>query len=441
MLRRSGDTVFALATAPGRSALAIVRVSGPRVRFVLETLTGGVPADRRASLRAIRDPKSGTLIDRGVVLFFSGPASQTGEDCAEFQVHGGRAVVAALVKTLGELPGLRPAEPGEFAERALINGRMDLLDLESLADLVDSETELQRQQALGSGLLLREVAERWRQSLLDIRADLEAGIDFSDEDDVARGFVSQVGDLLRGLIQDVRRVLATAERGERMREGFRVVLIGAPNSGKSSLLNCLAGRDVAIVSDQAGTTRDRIDVHLDLGGYPVIVSDTAGLRESSDRVEMEGMRRAIAASREADLTLWLRSVDVPILEISDGIAGPVRVVRTKSDLRRGDGTEQGIWAEVSILDPASIERLVNLLKFEIAGLGRSPEAVVITRERQRVAVECALEFLDQALGDAEAPELCAESVRRATLALERLLGHVGVEDVLGAIFSRFCIGK
>lgn len=441
MGRLSGDTLFAPATAPGRSALAIVRLSGPRVRFVLETLTGSVPENRRAVLRVIRDPISGTIIDRGIVLFFPGPASQTGEDCGELQVHGGRAVVSALVRVLGALAGLRAAEPGEFAQRALFNGRMDVLDLESLADLVDSETELQRQQALGSGLLLREIAERWRQMLLDVRADLEAGIDFSDEDDVARSFVSEVGVLLRDLIADMRRVLGSAAHGERMREGYRVALIGEPNSGKSSLLNCLAGRDVAIVSDQAGTTRDRIDVHLDLGGYPVIVSDTAGLRVSADSVEQEGMRRSIATAREADVTLWLRPADSLSGEVPESIEGPVRVVLTKGDLRRPGFSYPGVWAEVSIFEPESIGNLTHLLKTEIAGLGLGPEAAVITRERQRITVERALEHLVRAAGDVDAPELCAESVRQATRALEHLLGHVGVEDVLGSIFSRFCIGK
>ncbi|MCA0423375.1 MAG: tRNA uridine-5-carboxymethylaminomethyl(34) synthesis GTPase MnmE [Proteobacteria bacterium] len=441
MALMSGDTIFAPATAPGRAALAIVRLSGPQVRFALETLAGSVPEARRASLRAIRSGPSGDLIDRGIVLFFPAPASQTGEDCAEFQVHGGRAVVAALVKALGDLPGLRAAEPGEFAQRALLNGRMDLLDLEALADLIDSETEFQRQQATGSGLLLREVAERWRQSLLDIRADLEAAIDFSDEDDVARGFVSGVNGLLEALIEDMRRVLSTAARGERMRDGYRVALMGEPNSGKSSLLNVLAGRDVAIVSDKAGTTRDRIDVFLDLGGFPVVVSDTAGVRESSDEIEREGIRRSFVAASEADLILWLHARDGGSLVLPETIGPAVRIVETKGDLANDCSVRADIWATTSVLDRGSIDRLIEKMTAEIARIGRLGEPALITRERQRHGVAMALTALRCALSDGGEPELCAESVRRASVALERLLGRLDVEDVLGAIFSRFCIGK
>lgn len=438
---RSGDTIYALATPPGRSAVAIVRLSGPRVRFAFETMTGAVPAARIATLRSIRVPETGKLLDRAIVLFFPAPHSQTGEDCGEFQIHGGRAVIAAILAELARLPGFRAAEPGEFSRRALFNGKINLLELEALADLVDSETERQRQQSLGSGIMLRGMAEHWRQLLLDVRAELEAGIDFADEDDVARQFVSRVPALLDELIQALRRALAGARRGERIRDGFRVALLGPPNAGKSSLINALAGRDVAIVSNIAGTTRDRIDVTLDIEGYAVIVSDTAGIRLSDELIEREGIRRSFDAAAEADLAIWLHPDGSTPPEIPAELIGRVKVVLSKSDLVNNQLTTLAVDAIVNVKDEAGLDPFLAFLGRSLAADDIDREAVVITRERQRRVIDAALGALERARESADFVEICAEEVRLGILELDRLLGRVDVEEVLGAIFSRFCIGK
>lgn len=438
---RSGDTIYALATPPGRSAVAIVRLSGPRVRFAFETMTGAVPAARVAALRSIRAPETGKLLDRAIVLFFPAPHSQTGEDCGEFQIHGGRAVIAAILAELARLPGFRAAEPGEFSRRALFNGKINLLELEALADLVDSETERQRQQSLGSGIMLRGMAEHWRQLLLDIRAELEAGIDFADEDDVARQFVSRVPALLDDLIQALMRALAGARRGERIRDGFRVALLGPPNAGKSSLINALAGRDVAIVSDIAGTTRDRIDVTLDIEGYAVIVSDTAGIRLSDELIEREGIRRSFDAAAEADLAIWLHPDGNTAPEIPAELAGRVKVVLSKSDLVNNQLTTLAVDAIVNVKDESGLDPFLAFLGGNLAADDIDREAVIVTRERQRLAIQAALGALERARSCVDLVEICAEEVRLGILELDRLLGRVDVEEVLGAIFSRFCIGK
>lgn len=404
-------------------------------------MTGAVPAARVAALRSIRAPETGKLLDRAIVLFFPAPHSQTGEDCGEFQIHGGRAVIAAILAELARLPGFRPAEPGEFSRRALFNGKINLLELEALADLVDSETERQRQQSLGSGIMLRGMAEHWRQLLLDIRAELEAGIDFADEDDVARQFVSRVPALLDELVQALMRALAGARRGERIRDGFRVALLGPPNAGKSSLINALAGRDVAIVSDIAGTTRDRIDVTLDIEGYAVMVSDTAGIRLSDELIEREGIRRSFDAAAEADLAIWLHPDGNTAPEIPAELAGRVKVVLSKSDLVNNQLTTLAVDAIVNVKDEAGLDPFLAFLGKNLATDDIDREAVVITRERQRRAVQAALGALERARSCVDLVEICAEEVRLAILELDRLLGRVDVEEVLGAIFSRFCIGK
>lgn len=404
-------------------------------------MTGAVPAARVAALRSIRAPETGKLLDRAIVLFFPAPHSQTGEDCGEFQIHGGRAVIAAILAELARLPGFRAAEPGEFSRRALFNGKINLLELEALADLVDSETERQRQQSLGSGIMLRGMAEHWRQLLLDIRAELEAGIDFADEDDVARQFVSRVPALLDDLIQALMRALAGARRGERIRDGFRVALLGPPNAGKSSLINALAGRDVAIVSDIAGTTRDRIDVTLDIEGYAVIVSDTAGIRLSDELIEREGIRRSFDAAAEADLAIWLHPDGNTAPEIPAELAGRVKVVLSKSDLVNNQLTTLAVDAIVNVKDESGLDPFLAFLGGNLAADDIDREAVIVTRERQRLAIQAALGALERARSCVDLVEICAEEVRLGILELDRLLGRVDVEEVLGAIFSRFCIGK
>lgn len=434
------DTIYAVSTGVGKSAIAIIRICGPRVRFALETMAGGVPKPRFARLRDLKRPRDGVTIDSALVLFFPGPHSETGEDIAEFQVHGGRAVVAGVLSGLAELEGLRPAEPGEFARRALRNGKVDLLEVEALADLIDAETELQRRQAFeGGGALLRAQSDAWRERLLDIRAELEAAIDFSDEGDVANVIDSNLERMIRDLISDIDHHLKGAERGERLREGYRVVIAGRPNAGKSSLLNAIARRDVAIVSHIPGTTRDRIDLFLDLGGVPVHLMDTAGVHETEDPIEQEGIRRTGLAMEDADLILWLSPADAPSLppETSERHL----VVRTKADLAQGHQPSERIFAAVSMTDRGSIENLLHEIETRARATFKPGETVLLTRARHRRALEQCRDALGLALGHLAEAELAAEDMRVATEALERLVGRIDVEDVLGAIFSRFCIGK
>ncbi|HRK23347.1 MAG TPA: tRNA uridine-5-carboxymethylaminomethyl(34) synthesis GTPase MnmE [Beijerinckiaceae bacterium] len=432
------DTIFALSSGQGRSAVAIVRLSGPQVRFALETLCGSVPSVQSARLRSIRDPKTGGVLDRGIVLFFSGPNSQTGEDVGELHCHGGPAVVAAMLRALGSLPGLRMAEPGEFARRAVFNGKMDLLDLEGLADLIDAETERQRVQAIeGGGSALRDVVEGWRCSLIEVMAAVAVEIDFSDEGDVAERLDSDMERAVDALIGELKRALATAAGGERIRGGVRVAIIGRPNAGKSSVLNALARRDVAIVSEVPGTTRDRIDIHLDLDGIPVIVSDTAGLRDSADKIEQEGNRRSRQAAREADLVLWLQPVD-DVRELPVEFRGDVRVVASKADLGEAPFSA---WCRVSTVAPGGCDELLGALKRAVEVLVGRTDVALVTRTRQRLRIEAALACLGRARQAGLGIEFVAEDLRQASVELDRLVGRIEVDDVLGAIYSRFCIGK
>jgi len=437
------DTIFAVSSGVGKSAIAVIRVCGPRVRFVLETITGEVPPPRLARLRKLRRPSDGAVLDSALVLYFAGPQSETGEDIAEFQVHGGRAVVASVLAVLGAMEGLRPADPGEFAHRALRNGKLDLLGVEALADLIDAETEWQRRQAVeGGGALLRGQADHWRERLLDIRADLEADLDFSDEGDVSGLNDSSLQQMLGGVIDDLNAALRKADRGERLREGYRVVLAGKPNAGKSSLLNAIAQRDVAIVSPVPGTTRDRIDLFLDLGGVPVRLSDTAGVQVTCDPVEQEGIRRTEQAMAEADLVLWLSPADDPSAPSFDLEPGKIAIVATKADLRSPGRVEaREVFAAISMTDRTSVENLLQRLEARARASFDGGEAALLTRARHRLALETCRDALVRAGRRLSEPELAAEEVRLGTEALERLVGRIDVEDVLGAIFSRFCIGK
>jgi tRNA modification GTPase len=402
-----------------------------------------VPKARQAALSALRFPGSGEAIDKGLVLFCPGPKSFTGEDYAEFHVHGGRAVVAAMVKALSA-SGARPAEPGEFARRAFVNGKMDLAAAEGLADLIDAETEWQRRAALrqAEGALGAKAAQ-WRAALIEASVLIEAEIDFPEEEDVACSPVrGKLGALLAPVLAELRSELEGARSGERLREGAAVVIAGPPNAGKSTLLNALARRDVAIVSPYAGTTRDLIEVHIDLGGCPVILIDTAGLRESADAVERAGILRARAKAEAADLVLWLSEAAGPVPPpVFDGRT--VWPLFTKADLlgpkeRKGLGEAFWISAATGENIPGLIERLGA---FAQSALG-SGHAGLIARERHRRAFEAAASALSRVLGDTGGPaELLAEDLRAAVFALERLTGAVDVEDILDGIFARFCIGK
>jgi tRNA modification GTPase len=443
MTHSSSDTIFALSSGAGKAGVAVVRLSGPASESAVKALCGRLPEPRVAALRSIRD-RNGDTIDRGLVLWMPEPASFTGEDSAEFQVHGGRAVVSGLIEALGAIEGLRPADAGEFARRAFTNGKLDLTEVEGLADLIDAETAGQRRQALRQleGAAGR-VVEGWRDRLISILALSEAGIDFVDEDDVPAGVAAQVYPEIEALRSDMAQYLDDGHRGEMIREGLTVVIAGAPNVGKSSLMNALARRDVAIVSDIPGTTRDAIEVRLDLGGVPVTVVDTAGIRETSDDIEHEGVRRAEKRARSADLVLWVGEA------VNDPNPGETFGVETwwlenKVDVsgratgRTGEG-QYGVSAKTGGGLAALIGGIADWAE-ERVGSGTAP---VITRARHRREMERAVEALENAgrLDYLAQGDLVAEELRVAANALGRITGRIDVEEVLGAIFRQFCIGK
>jgi len=437
------DTIVALASGAGVSAVAVVRVSGPATNAVLRHLIDSLPVAREASLRRIGG------IDRGLVLWFPGPASFTGEDMAELQVHGGRAVVRAIVEAVLAVGGTRLAEPGEFARRAFENGKLDLTEVEGLADLVAAETDAQRRQALAQAEGgLRRLYEGWRAGLLKAQSLMEAALDFSDEADVAGEAVEMAEAVVAPLLANVDAHLADRS-GERLREGFRVVIAGAPNAGKSSILNALAKRDVAIVSEEAGTTRDVIEVHLDIGDVPVILADTAGLREGGGAIETEGMRRAVSRAGAADLVLWVIDGTDPVFDPPEALtaASVLRVVN-KADLLEEGGASLAVThlAEtggllLSAKSGAGFGDLIDALERRAGGsaseFGQSP----ITRTRHRVELVSVRDALKRFVNHDLDPELRAEELRIAARHLGRLTGRIDVEEVLGAIFSEFCIGK
>ena len=438
-------TIFALSSGQGRAGVAVIRISGPAAGSVLDRMAAPRPGPRYAGLRRIRHPVSGEVLDEALVLWLPAPRSETGEDMAELQVHGGRAVVRAVLDALGALDGCRLAEPGEFARRAFEGGRMDLTAVEGLADLIEAETEAQRRQALAqaSGTFGR-ACEGWRARIVEARALVEAGIDFSDEADVAADALARGQGGAETLAREIETHLADARRGEIVRDGFRVVLAGPPNAGKSSLLNALAERDVAIVSPEPGTTRDVLEVRLDLAGYAVVLADTAGLREAPAPVEAEGIRRAIARAGEADLVLWIVDGAAPHWTPPAALGSRrVLVVRTKIDLVGASDVEQmpAGTIGVSSVTGEGLAALVAQLAAEVREhVPDGPDLALVTRPRHRAALMEAAAALRHAAGEGEA-ELAAEHLRLAGDALGRIIGRIDVEAVLDQIFSRFCIGK
>jgi tRNA modification GTPase len=443
----SGDTIFALASGGGRVGLAVVRVSGPGAGAALRRLTGrDPPPSRRATRAVVRHPDDGEVLDDGLVVWFPGPASYTGEDVVELHLHGGRAVCLGVLEALAACPGLRPAEAGEFTRRAFANRKLDLTAAEAVADLVDAETAAQRRQALRQlGGELERLYEDWRQRLLRLLAHMEASIDFSDEA-LPATLESEVRGEAAALGTEMARHLDDARRGERLRDGLHVAIIGAPNVGKSSLLNTLARRDAAIVSTVAGTTRDVIEVHLDLGGYPLTIADTAGLRESTDAVELEGVRRARRRAEDADLRLAVFDAEAwPKADAATAalVDTDTLVVVNKADLVQPAPplTLRGRpAAPISALRGDGIDGLLADLGTALGERWESAPRPAPTRARHRAAVGDCQAALTRALA-ASSPELAAEDLRLAARALGRITGRVEVEDLLDVIFADFCIGK
>ncbi len=467
-------TIFALSTAHGRAGIAVVRISGKAAHGTLKALCGGnVPAPRTAGLRTLRDPRTGEVLDRGLMLWFPGPSSFTGEDMAELHLHGGRAVIAGVLDAL-PAAGLRMAEPGEFTRRAFENGKLDLTEAEGLADLINAETAAQRSQALQqSAGALRERYEAWRASLLRAMAYVEASLDFSDEGDIAEGAFNAALPEVRTLIAALDRALADGRRGEIVREGIQVAIVGAPNVGKSSLLNALAGREAAIVFDEPGTTRDIIEVALDLNGFPFVLRDTAGLRDATNAVEQEGVRRAVSAAEHADVVLRMIDASAPhpvLLPMGEGTVEQRTAFATAFPLPGGEGQGEGSEARtravIAVLNKvdlllwqpdrgggiipisAKTGEGLDMLKAALVSFARdnyrAGEPLLITRARHRQEIERArgalVSFL-MCVDAGEHAELAAEHLREAADALGRLTGRLDVEDVLGQIFAEFCIGK
>jgi len=448
----STDTIFACATGPGRAAIAVVRISGPKAIDALRALGGQLGEPRRLMRVNLRFINGKQIIDSGLSVSFPGPNSYSGEDMVELHLHGGRAVIAGILGELARIPGLRPAEPGEFTRRAFDNGKMDLTEAEAVADLIAADTAAQQRQALRqlSGEFGR-LCENWRAQLLRMLAHLEAFIDFPDED-LPKEIENEVKHAVDSLEAEIAGFLADNRRGERLRNGFHIAIIGPPNAGKSSLLNALARRDVAITAETAGTTRDVVEVQLDLEGFPVTIADTAGLREAADAVEAEGVRRALARAMEADLKLLVVDATSPgglsPLSFSPALVIDANtiVVLNKVDLlsrQEQPFDMESVAAPIQRLSVKTGEGLAELLErltAEIAARMPSEDGPLITRARHRAALEECLAALRRYDSD-KLPELAAEDLRLAARALGRITGRVDVEDVLDLIFREFCIGK
>jgi tRNA modification GTPase len=451
------STIFALSSGRPPAAIAVVRVSGPRAGVALGKLIGRLPEPRKAALARVRDPASGEVIDEALALWFPAPRSETGEDVAELQLHGGQAVIAGVLDALGRIEGCRPAEAGEFTRRAFENGRLDLTAVEGLADLIAAETPAQRRLAFRQLKgLIGDRAEAWRRRLIEALALVEARIDFSDEADVPEDLIGPALYAAQQLRDEIAGVLADGRRGERLRDGLVVAIAGPPNAGKSTLLNRLARREAAIVSPYAGTTRDVIEVHLDLDGYPVTLLDTAGIRDSDESVEQEGVRRARERAAAADLVLWVidGSVGGPAIEDQPKNIGNAAIwlVRNKvdraaassyADAAKHDSNEYEFTVLISALTGTGMEALTVALSDYAKTYFASTESALITRARHRRALEETVAALDRAMArdHANDEELIAEELRSAATTLGRLTGLVDVEDILDVIFRDFCIGK
>ena len=442
----SQDTIFALSSGAPPAGIAVFRASGPGVRFGLETLVGRVPPPRRLVRCALRDPGTGEAIDEGLVVFFPKPASFTGEDMAELHLHGGAAVITAAAAAIGKVGGFRLAERGEFSRRAFENGKLDLAAAEGLADIVAAETEMQRRQAMRQAAgAIGAAYEGWRQKLITARAMIEAELDFGDGEDLPGAVSGRAWQEIETVRREINAALEDGRRGERLREGIDIVILGRPNAGKSSLLNALARRDAAIVSADAGTTRDLIEVRMDLEGYPVTLIDTAGIREAGRGVEREGVRRAMGRAREAEIALILTDCagDAPAVEVPT--TGVVRRVATKIDLVDSEAERirelAGADFAISAVTGAGIPALLTGLAALVAQRYGSGEPSVITRKRHRDALAAGADALSRAQSPGLELSVVAEELRRAGDALAGVTGRIDVEDWLDVVFREFCIGK
>ncbi len=442
-------TIYALSSGPGVSGIAVIRVSGKLASKVVKSLTGtNLPSPRVATLSKFNKNGGKELIDEGVIIWFPGPNSYTGEDLAEFHVHGSRAVVSAMQNAISKIKNCRLAEPGEFTKRAFQNGRINLLKAESVADLISSETEIQRKQAIK--IMSGKSSDKynsWRDKLLKILSHIEAKIDFPDED-LPKNIIKNIQQISSQVLEEIKKVLNDEKVGERIREGFKIAILGPPNSGKSSLLNYLSKRDVAIVSEIAGTTRDVIETHLDLDGYPVIASDTAGIRSSKNEIEKKGIKIALKRAEDADLKLII--VSAKNVDFTGVLKGLLRknaiLVVNKSDLVKGKLNRKFRKYEhvfISIKKESNLNKLISKIKSKLKNKFTTTEDILITRERHRQNLINCVQHLEkfQKKKSAQDFDKAAEDLRLATRHLGMVVGKVDVEELLGSIFNDFCIGK
>jgi len=442
-------TIYALSSGPGTSGVAVIRISGPNTANVIKLLTGkGPPKPRVATLRKINKINTSELIDEGLILWFPGPESYTGEDMAEIQVHGSKAVVDALHSSLSDIENCRLAEPGEFTKLAFQNGKINLLKAESIADLISSETEIQRQQAIK--IMNGKSSDQFnflREKLLKILSHVEAKIDFPEED-LPNNILDEIKNSSDEVINKIKKILNDQKVGERIREGFKIAILGPTNAGKSSLMNHLSNRDVAIVSEIAGTTRDVIETHLNIDGYPVIISDTAGIRDSKDEIEKKGIKLSLNRAEEADLKLVV--VDAKSLDFTDVLKGLLDenaiLVINKSDLLEKDidpEIKKTNHVLISIKENKNIEELILKIKNNLKNKFLTSDDILITRERHRQHLQQCLDHLNNFNQKKEIEDFdkAAEDLRLATRHLGMIVGKVDVEEILGSIFNDFCIGK
>ena len=442
-------TIYALSTGPGVSGVAIIRISGAEASTVIKSLTGrGVPKPRMATLRKISNTNTSELIDEGIIIWFPGPKSYTGEDMAEIHVHGGKAVIEAIHNLISKIKNCHLAEPGEFTKLAFQNGKINLLKAESIADLISAETEIQRQQAIK--IMNGKSADQFnhlREKLLKTLSHIEAKIDFPDED-LPNDILKNIKKNTDEVSSNIKKILDDQKIGERIREGFKIAILGPTNAGKSSLLNHLSNREVAIVSEIAGTTRDVIETHLNIDGYPVIVSDTAGIRESKNEIEKKGIKLSLSRAEEADLKLVV--VDSKNLDFTDVLKNFLDdnaiLVINKSDLLDEDINVEFKKINhvlISIKENLNIDKLILKIKIHLKNKFISSDDILITRERHRQHLQQCVEHLDnfEKKNDVKDFDKAAEDLRLATRHLGMIVGKVDVEEILGSIFSDFCIGK